>query len=180
VDKNTYLKVIVALAILALALAFSQTGCAPQKGTTIPSYEEAKAQVLKAGPLIDKPTEERNNFPKGKAAPVKAGEAAPFSGVLLDDKQAARLAAIKAERDKLRAIVEAERLQQRTKDIINDKALKALSERAKRTWWEKHKGEILLGVGGTLGIGLVLGVLYALTKGDGASSSTNAHILSRP
>jgi hypothetical protein len=178
INWRTYWKVLIGLIIVCFALAFAQTGCTPKKSVTVPSYAQARAQVLKDGPLIDKPVEERHGFKKGQSTPIRKDEAAPYSGVLLDEKQAARVAAIMKERDRWRKTVKAERLQQRTKDIIHDKALQALQEQAKRTWWERHKGEILLGVGGALGIGLVLGVLYALTKGDGVT--TSSHILVQP
>jgi hypothetical protein len=124
--------------------------------------------------------EVREKLSKGKTAPIKRGDASPYNGVVVDEKQAARLAAIVKERDRWRKVVEAERIAQKTKDIIYNKSLEALRKQAQRSWWERHKGEILLGTGAAIGIGIVLGVLYGLTKGSGVNTNTTVHILTRP
>ena len=97
-----------------------------------------------------------------------------WGAVVVDDRKAAELRAIKVERDQLRTELKAERLKGRTKDIIHRAALQAAREANKRSWWEKNKGIVALVTGGTLGAALIVGIVYALTKGNGVTVNTNS------
>ena len=165
--------------LLILILAFALAGCPKVQKTEIPTYADAKKKVLSNGALVKKPIEEREAklFKGGKAQGIKAGTAAPHTGVLINNKKAAELAAIKAERNRLRQELEAARLAKGTSKIIYEAAMERLKEEAQRTWWEKNRGTVGLSIGIIVGSSLVLGVLYAVTKGDGVTVNTAPMVL---
>jgi len=179
-----------------LFLAFTSSGCASSnKATKVPTYEEAKKQVLAQGNLVDAPVELKYDFLKGgQKGAVKSGTSVTiwdtkdpnstvsikWGAVVLSDKKVAELQAIKVQRDQLRSELEAERLQARTKSIIYQASLEAAREANQRSWWEKNQGIIALATGGTLGAALIIGIVYALTKGNGVTVNTNSMLLVKP
>ncbi len=174
--------------VCTLLLCLSVVGCKPTYKTTVPSYEAVKKQVLAAGPHVKDKVEDRENFLKGgSVAPVKSGtevtinsatgpKQVKWGSLVLDDKKVAEYAAIKSERDRLRKDLETERIKAKTKEILYKASVAALAERGKRTWWENNKGVVALTIGGTLGAALIVGLVYALTGGKGATV-TSTHIL---
>ncbi len=161
--------------LLVLALTLPQTGCAGSRKTTIPSYGEAKKRVLAGGPLVQQPIEKRIKLEGGKKQALKAGVVAPYTGVLLSLRKAEELVAVKAERTRLRKELEATRLQLGTSKIIYDAIVQRLKEEVRRSWWERNKGIVGLVLGIVVGGALVLGVMYAVTRGQGIS--TNSFVL---
>jgi hypothetical protein len=171
------------LGAVALVIFLSVTnivGCssAAGKGTKIPTYEQAKKEVLSRGPLVKPKVETQLSWLKGgKAAGVYKGEVVQivdpkdsskkpvtWGAVVLDAKKAAELKAIKDQRDLLLKKLEAAKLQRDANKIIHEAALQKMKEAAKRTWWEKNQGIVALTIGGALGAGLIIGILYALRR----------------
>jgi hypothetical protein len=177
--------------VLAVFLVTVLTCCASsKKEVKIPTYEEAKKQVLAEGNLVDPPVEKKYKFLQGgKAAGVKSGTKVTvinpdnttkdidWGAVILNEKKAAELRAIKVQRDRALKDLKAERLRRRTKEIIYKASLEAMRLAAKRTWWERNHGIVYFIVGGALGAGIITGIVYALTKGNGVTVNTNAHLL---
>lgn len=155
------------------AVTFLVSGCAAvNKKTEIPSYGEAKKRVLSGGPLVEAPIEQRMNIKGGKQEALKTGAPAPFTGVLLNNAKTEELLAIRAEREKLRKLLEASRLQHGTSKIIYEATLERLKQEAERSWWEKNRGVVGLVIGMVLGIGTTVGLIYALTRGNALSTDT--------
>jgi hypothetical protein len=177
-----------------LLAAVVLVGCSSssKKGTTIPTYEKVKKDILAKGPLVKPKVETQHPWLKGgKARGVFKGETVQtvdpkdktkkvpvvWGAVVIDAKKAAELKAIKDQRDLLLKKLEATKLQRDANKIIYDAALQKAKEAAKRTWWERNKGVVGLAVGGTIIGGLVIGLVYALTRGNGITVNTNAHVL---
>ena len=168
--------VLPAAAMLLLATLLS--GCVQPKTTKIPTYEEARTQALKQGPFIQPPTEKRHNLNcKDKPVTLKKNpeKGIPFTGNLITNDKAECLVAVKAERDRLRKELDAERLRATTRKIINDAAYKNLAEQTKRSWWDRHGGSVLFAAGAAVGMAIVIGVLYAITGGKNVT--VNSHVL---
>lgn len=169
----------VILSFVVFAIMLTLTGCPKPVKTTVPTYEEARNTALKEAPFIRKPIEERQNLKcKDKAVVLKkdAAKGIPFTGNLITNDKAECLIAIKAERDRVRKDLSAERLRLRTRQIINDAAIKRLAEEAKPTWWQQHSWKVLAPVLITVGGALVIAVMYALTGGKPINVNTNAII----
>lgn len=177
-SSSEFPPIVLWIGVVAAVLFFLSGGCGQSLKTQIPTYDAAKTQVLKDGPLIDPAVEQREKLKPGTARAIKKGEPAPQDGILIDSDKAVLYKAIQAERDRRRTELEAERLRQRTQGVIYKAAVKRLEEETKRSWWDRHKGGVLFAVGATVGMAIVLGVLYAVTRGQGAAtSSTNAHVV---
>lgn len=176
-------------ALLFLGACSSSTS----KGTKIPTYEEAKKEVLSRGPLVKPKVETQLPWLKGgQARGVFKGETVQtidpadktkkvpvkWGAIVIDEKKAAELKAIKDQRDLLLKKLEAAKLQRDANTIIYKAALEKVKVAAKRTWWEKNGPAVGLVVGGTLGAALIVGIVYALTRGNGVTVNTNAHVLS--
>jgi len=170
----------------AVIIAFAATlgvvgssGCATVKVPPVMTYEQAKKEVGARGSLVSGPIEKREGYSEGKSSVVKKGDLAPHAGIVIDADKARYYVAIKAERDRRRKELEAARQNLEIRKLINKSALEHIEAkvRARNTWWERNKGLMGLAVGVTIGIGLVVGVLYAVTKGDGMQTSSNAHIM---
>lgn len=146
--------------------------CVKPTETKVPTYEEARTQVLKEGPQIDPTIEERHKL-KCTDKPVVAKE--PVGSLIFTYDRAECLRAQVAERDRLRTDLEAERIRARTKEIITNAALQRAVELNRMTWWDRHGGEILFSAGATVGMAIVLGVLYAVTKGN--SVTVNPYVV---
>jgi hypothetical protein len=169
-------------------------GCSSStsRGTKIPTYEEAKKEVLSRGPLVKPKVETQLPWVKGgKAAGVYKGETVQtvdpkdsskklpvgWGAVVIDAKKAAELKAVRDQRDLLLKKLEAAKLQRDANKIIYDAALQKAKEAAKRTWWERNQGVVALTIGGALGAGLIIGIVYALTRGSGVTVTTNSMVL---
>lgn len=164
---------------IVLWIAVLLVGCPKPAKTTVPTYEEARNTALKEAPFIQKPIEERQSLKcDDKAVALKKDEAKgiPHTGVLITNKKAECLVAVKAERNRLRKELSAEKLRARTRQIINDAAIKRLAEEAKPTWWQQHSWKVLAPVLITVGGALVIAVMYALTGGKPITVNSNAII----
>ena len=156
--------------LLVVALAVALTSCARPEPTRVPTYEQAKSQALAEGPLGRPSVEEREKLKCGdKAVALKKGPDVPHAGILITGDKAACFAAIRAERDRLRTEAEGRELQLRTNRIIRDAGIKALAEKAQRTWWERNGGAVLFATGATIGAAIITGLVFALTRGNGVS-----------
>jgi hypothetical protein len=169
----------IAAALLCAAVIFGMSGCATTKVPPIKTYEEAKKDVEARGALVSDPIETREGYSEGTSVPLLKGAAAPHSGVLLDEAKTRYYIAIKAERDRRRKELEAARKNAAIQEIIHNSALEHIDAKVKanNTWWERNKGLMGLAFGTVIGISLVVGVLYAVTGGKGASTTANAHVL---
>jgi len=169
------------VAAVAIVAAFIvSAGCASIKIPPVRTYESAEAEVNKRGPLVTKPIEERENYKPGTSQVIKKDAPAPHKGILLDEDKATYYVAIKAERDRRLKELEAARKKAAIQQIIADSTISHLSAKAlaRGTWWEQNKGLVGFGIGVVVGMAIVTGLVYGLTKGSGvSSSSTNAHIL---
>ncbi len=162
--------------LLAFAALLALTSCTKQEPTKVPTYEQARSQALKEGPLVQAPVEDRRKLKcDQKGVAVKKGPGVPFTGVLIPPAKAACLKAQVAERDRLRREAAARELQLRTGRIIREAGIKALAEKTQRTWWERNQGTVLYSLGVATGVAILLGLVYGLTGGKGVS--TQAHIL---
>ena len=172
------------LGLVCIGLAFCLVGCPKQQQTKVPSYEEARVQATKEAPFVQEPVEQRSKLQgcDDKPAVLKqnVGSGVPYTGLLITNNKAACLVAQRAERDRLRRELSAERLRARTKQIVNDAAYKRLAEAARRSWWDRHKLSVLAPVLVTVGGALVIAVMYALTGGKPINVSTNAHAGAAP
>lgn len=184
----------VALLLAAGFLAAASVSCSSStsKGTKIPTYEEAKKEVLSKGPLVKPPVEKQYKFLQGgQALGVFEGETVQtvdpkdktkkvpvtWGAVVINEKKAAELKAVRVQRDLLLKKLEAAKLERDANKIIHEAALKKMGEAAKRTWWERNKTTFALLAGATLATGLVVGLIYVLTRGSGITVNTNAYVL---
>ena len=175
---------LLALAMVCLlsGLVFG-TGCASASIPPVKTYEQAEAEVNKRGPLVTKPIEERENYKPGKSQVIKKDTPAPENGILIDQDKAAYYVAVKAERDRRLKELEAARKNAAIKQVIYESTIEHLKAKAlaQSTWWEQNKGLVGFGIGVTVGMAIIVGLVYGLTRGDGLrSSSTNAHVLPAP
>jgi hypothetical protein len=169
------------LAIVVLLIL--QTSCATSGGIKVPTYEEAKAQALKEAPFVMPKIEDRKKLKcddKSAALAKDVNKGIPFTGVLVTNDKAECLIARTAERDRLRIELEAERLRARTKEIINDAAMKRIAEETKQSWWDRYGGGVLFATGAAVGMAIIIGVMYALTGGKSLNAGTQARILVQP
>lgn len=165
---------------VALLIAFLVgTGCASVKIPPVKTYEAAKAEVDKRGPLVTKSIENRENYKPGKKQVLKKDIPAPHSGILIDGDKAAYYIAIKAERDRRRKELEAARKNAAIKQIIYESTIDYLKAKAlaRGTWWEQNKGLAGFSIGIIVGMAIVTGLVYGLTRGNGVSVTTNAYVV---
>jgi len=165
--------------VVVIVMVFLGSGCPKPVGTKVPTYEEARNTAMKEAPFIQKPVEERQDLKcDDKPVVLKKDEAKgiPSTGLLITNKKAECLVAIKAERDRVRKQLSAEKLRARTRQIINDAAISRLAEQAKPTWWQQHSWKVLAPVLLSVGGALVIAVMYALTGGKPINVNTNSHI----
>jgi hypothetical protein len=145
----------------------------------IKSYEEAAREVEARGPLVSAPVEQREGYEEGKSEPIQRDQAAPYSGILMDEKKATRLAAIKAERDRRRAELEAITKKAEIQKLIYESTVEHLKAKleAKASWWERYKLFVGFGVGTVLGMAIVTGLTYGLTRGKGIDTGSSSQKL---
>ncbi len=169
------------LAAVALAIAFTLgAGCASVKIPPVKTYEAAKAEVAKRGPLVTKPIEQRENYKPGKSQTIKKDVPAPYKGIVMNADKATYYIAIKAERDRRLKELEAARTKAAIQEVIRESTITHLQAKALagNTWWEQNKGLAGFGIGVVVGMAIVTGLVYGLTRGNGVnSSSTNTYIL---
>ncbi len=172
--------IILAATALLLGLTVGTTSCASVRIPPVKSYEAAKAEVEKRGPLVTKPIEERENYKPGTSQVIVKDVKAPISGLLINKDKAAYYVAVKAERDRRRKELKAARKNAAIKLLIYESTIEHLKAKAlaQSTWWEQNKGLAGFGIGVTVGMAIIVGLVYGLTRGDGlSSSSVNAHVL---
>lgn len=102
-------------------------------------------------PKMEQVIEIREPLPEGaeKAVALLKDEICPWDGVLLTERLATKYRLIRAERDKLRTVLEIERDAFSQKHKLMTQAVTDMYERAKESenWWVRNKG-ILGAVGG--------------------------------
>jgi len=156
------------------------TACKTISIPPVKTYEQAKAEVEKRGPLVTKPIEQREDYKPGKSQVVQKDAPAPYKGIIIDETKATYYVAVKAERDRRLKELEAARKNAAIKEVIYESTISHLKAKAlsQGTWWEQNKGLVGFGLGVTIGMAIVIGLVYGLTRGDGVNSTTpNAHVL---
>lgn len=168
------------LVVIVLLIGSFAAGCAG-KFPPVKTYDQAAKEVDAKGPLVTPPIEEREGYKPGKSEVITSGTAAPSNGILIDRDRAAYLAAIKGERDRRRKELAVERRKAAIERLIYESTIANLQARAKEqnNWWHSNKAIIGLVTGATIMGGLIIGLVYGLTKGNGISTSTNTMILQR-
>ncbi len=171
-----------AATLTVFSVAATSGGCGAGKIPPVKTYAEAKKEVKAKGPLVSPPIEEREGYEDGTSVVIKKGDQAPFKGIVVDAKKAARLAAIKAERDRRRRELQASREKAEIQRRIYESTILHLKAKvdSRNTWWERNKGLMGLTFGVTIGMAIVLGLVYGLTKGQGVTITTNPHALALP
>lgn len=142
--------------VLILVLFVSSCGIPTPKPVLAP---------YQAQPLA-RPIEEREPLPRGEeqAAGLLVGEKAPFDGVVLSERLAAKFRLIKAERDTLRELLAIERqAAQRRHELVNQ-ALTDMHQRAQRSWLERHAGSLGIYSGFVLGAATCILITYGLRQ----------------
>jgi len=175
----TYL-LAVAAALTLLSASTTLGGCGAGKIPPVKTYKQAAKEVKAKGSLVSPPIEEREGYEAGISVVITKDATATFKGILIDEKKAARLAAIKAERDRRRKELQASREKAEIQKKVHDSVVAHLQAKidSRNTWWEQNKGLVGLSFGVTIGMAIVLGLVYGLTKGQGLSTTTtNAHVL---
>lgn len=152
------------VAITALLVAQMMiVGCRATSSSSKPTLPAYKPDPLKA-PIEVREAKKLPPRTGNQPVQVKKDQPAPFAGILMDGYLAAKYKLIKAERDKLRTIIQIDRTAQgRVHKVMND-AFDEMVRRAKRGWWERNKGTI--GFWGGLVIGTFTTVLtvYGVSK----------------
>lgn len=142
------------------------SGCAA-KLPPVKTYEEAAREVAARGPLVSPPIEQREGYEDGTSVTIDKDQPAPFKGILLDATKVTKHVAIKAERDRRRAELEAITKKAEIQKIIYESAierLRAIAE-SRKSWWDNNKGIVGLVIGTTVGMAIVVGIMYAITGG---------------
>lgn len=182
------------MAVVFLVIILTSISCSSStsKGTKIPTYEEAKKDVEAQGLLVKPPVEKQYTFLQGgKRAGLPKGtvitiidpddhtktKIIKWGALVIDEKKAAELRAIKIQRDLLLKKLEAEKVNNLTSKIIYKAGLEKAKEAAKRTWWEKNGDTVGILLGGAIGMGILTGLIYALTKGNRVTVNTNTMVL---
>jgi hypothetical protein len=169
-----------ALRALALLLSVSMilAGCASAKGTkiTLPTYKPTQLKPpieerpeVKLPPKVGAPTVVMAcSVEKGATAekPCKV----PFNGILVDQNYAARAKLYKAERDKLRSIIQTDRTAFASTHKVHEEAINDFAKRAQRSWWENNKGTVGFWGGLVVGMGLAVLTVFGISKAESAGS----------
>ena len=95
-------------------------------------------------------------------------------GILMSEAMAMRAARLKTSYDELRGLYEVDlRTMDREREVYErylkaaDADAAAWQEKARRSWWEMHRGEVGLAAGIVVGVALTVGVVAAI---DGVTS----------
>ena len=127
-------------------------------------------------PPEDVPADRRVVLPVSKC--VVEGSEPPEEtppGIYMTQEMAARAGRTKVAYDELRGLYEVDlrtmdserEVYQKQLDLA-DQEVAEWRERARRTWWEQHGSQVMLGVGVALGAGLAVGIAAALDGSLGA------------
>jgi hypothetical protein len=158
-----------------LIFCFLLAGCA----STLPkpkTYEEAAREVDARGPLVSLPVEQREGYEEGKSESIQKDQTANYSGILMDEKKVSKLVAIKAERDRRRTELEAISRKSEIQKLLYESTIdyqKAQLD-ARATWWERNKLWVGFTLGTVLGMVIVTGLTYGLTRGNGLATGSTA------
>ncbi len=173
-----WILIVIAMAFI-LAASTLGVGCASTKVPPIKTYKQAKAEVAKLGPLVDDTLEKRLNQKTGKSTTVPKDGKAPYNGNLLDETRTRYYIAVKAERDRRRSELQAAREKAAIQRLVYESTIEHLKAKADahNTWWSQNKGLAGFAIGVTIGMAIVTGLVYGLTKGQGAATTTNPHVI---
>lgn len=99
-------------------------------------------------------------------------------GFYIDWDRAEYYAALKARRDRLRSDLETSLKKQHIDRRILESTVDHVAAKAEanNNWFERNKGLVGFSIGTAVGMAIVVGLVYALTKGSG-TVSTNAHVV---
>lgn len=167
--------------------------CAAGKIPPIVTYADAIKEI-DGKQLVPPKIEDEKDFQAGTSDPVPTGATITYKdkdgnvktiitktgAFVIDRDRASYYAQLKARRDRLRADLETSLKKQYVDRRILESTVENVTARAKAeaTWWERNKGLVGLATGTVLGMGIVVGLVYALTRGNGATTTTaNSHIL---
>jgi len=183
--------------VLAFVVIVTLASCATTKIPPILTYEEAKKQVDALGDQLSPTIEIREGFsPGAKPESVTTGTefTVPASstdasktfrlekpGLLIDESTIKYLTAIHGERDRRRQELESAYRSAEIKKRIYESTIEHFKAReaSRGTWWEQNKGIVGLALGTTIGMAIVVGILYAVTGGKSISVNTQATVLNR-
>jgi hypothetical protein len=178
--NQTFMLILQACFVVILAvIAF---GCATSKLPAVLTYAEAKKRVDAQGSLITPPVEKRKGLKPGTAKKLEKATPAPYKGLLLDRDAAAYYPAVEAERNRRRTELEAERKKSAIQKLIYESTIDHLRALAKKqsTWWERNRGLVGFSIGVAIGMGIVVGLLYAITKGQGMNTGSSSSAIMLP
>lgn len=103
--------------------------------------------------------------------PLEAGDQTDRAGVLLSDAKARRAALWVVEYNRIRGLYEIDLVTWARERVIYNRYLRLADDEvarwqdaSRRTWWERHQGQIGLGVGLVLGIVTTMLVVYGLDR----------------
>lgn len=166
--------------------------CAASKAPEIVSYAKATEEV-KGKVFVPKKIEDEKDFRGGTSKPIPKGARITYKGkdgkevvviskgtrFVIDPDRAKYYALLKARRTRLRDDLQTAR----KKNVVDKRMLMSTVDNLmwklekKSTWWQRNKAMFAFVTGTVLGMAIVTGLIYALTKGNGASTSSNVHLL---
>lgn len=177
-DRESWWLWLAVLAGLLLVLSFL-VGCATTSLPKLKTYEEAAREVDARGSLVSPPVEQREGYEEGKSETIQKDQPASYSGILMDEKKASKLIAIRAERDRRRVELEAISRKAEIQKLVYESAIDHLKARldAKASWWDRNKLFVGFSLGAVLGMVIVTGLTYGLSRGRGLSTGSTAQSL---
>jgi small-conductance mechanosensitive channel len=171
--------------LISLSLVLLLPSCAGSGIPKVSTYGEAEREsASKVEPLPTR-IENEPGFKLGKAEPLPKGTriAKPDAGVsktlnearaLVDKDRLAYMKRLQARRERLRKDLATERKHAQVNRQVYESTIKNLEARMEKqhSWWNENKGLMGLAVGVAIGMAITVGIVYALTKGQGASTTT--------
>lgn len=166
--------------------------CAASKAPEIVSYAKATKEV-EGKSYLPKKLEDEKDFRGGTSTPIPKGARITYKGkdgkevvvvakgtsFVIDKDRAKYYAVLKARRTRLRDDLQTAR----KKNHVDKRMLTSTMDNLmwklekKSTWWQRNKAMVAFVTGTVLGMAIVTGLVYALTKGNGTSTSSNVHLL---
>lgn len=176
---------------LSLTLLLTAS-CAASTAPEIVSYAKAMKEV-EGKVYVPKKIEDEKDFQEGASTPIPKGAKITYAGkdgqevavvakstsFVIDKDRAVYYALLKARRTRLRDDLQtASKKGEVDKRILMSTVDNLLWKLEKKsTWWQRNKAMVAFVTGTVIGMAIVTGLVYALTKGNGTSTSTNVHLL---